>query len=104
MLTAMEAQRPAPQSEQLLIEGGRPLNGRITVAGSKNAALYALAAPLLTAEGLLLPIANAIVVIDPSSGDELRRIPMDGVTAREIVVTDGGTYVRTASGSIVAFR
>ena len=36
--------------EQLLIRGGRPLRGSVAVSGSKNAALYTLAAALLTAE------------------------------------------------------
>lgn len=41
-------------SEQLVIHGGRPLRGRIAVSGSKNAALYAVAAGLLTAEPVIL--------------------------------------------------
>lgn len=93
---------------RVIVAGGR---GDVFAVSSRGGELLwrlsmspVTAAPLLTAEGLLLPIANAIVVIDPSSGDELRRIPMDGITALDIVVTDGGTYVRTASGSIVAFR
>ncbi len=93
---------------RVIVAGGR---GDVFAVSSRGGELLwrlsmspVTAAPLLTADGLLLPIANAIVVVDPSSGDELRRIPMDGVTAHEIVVTDGGTYVRTASGSIVAFR
>ena len=63
MLTAMEAQQPGHQSDQLLIEGGAPLSGRITVSGSKNAALYALAAPLLTAEPVTLHNVPAIADI-----------------------------------------
>src|SRR5438045_7483475 len=38
----------------LLIEGGRPLSGRITVEGNKNAALPLLAACLLTTEECVL--------------------------------------------------
>ena len=40
--------------QQLVIEGGRPLRGRLPASGSKNAALYTLAAALLTAEPVLL--------------------------------------------------
>ena len=42
------------QQQQLAIVGGRPLRGRIPASGSKNAALYALAAALLTAEPVRL--------------------------------------------------
>jgi UDP-N-acetylglucosamine 1-carboxyvinyltransferase len=38
-------------AEKLVIEGGRPLKGRIRVGGSKNSALPLLAATLLPAEG-----------------------------------------------------
>lgn len=93
---------------RVIVAGGR---GDVFAVSSRSGELLwrlstspVTAAPVLTADGLLLPVANAIVVIDPSSGDELRRIPLDGLTAREIVVTEGGTYVRTASGSVVAFR
>ena len=42
------------QQQQLAIVGGRPLRGRLPASGSKNAALYALAASLLTAEPVRL--------------------------------------------------
>src|SRR5215218_7267554 len=40
--------------ESFLIEGGRPLNGRVKAAGNKNAALPLLAACLLTDEPVTL--------------------------------------------------
>ena len=40
--------------DRLVIRGGRPLRGRVTVSGSKNAALYTLAAALLTADPVTL--------------------------------------------------
>jgi UDP-N-acetylglucosamine 1-carboxyvinyltransferase len=40
--------------DQFIIEGGTPLDGRITVSGAKNAALPAMAAALLTGEGVVL--------------------------------------------------
>lgn len=40
--------------DRYVIRGGRPLHGQVTVSGSKNAALYALAAALLTPEPVVL--------------------------------------------------
>ena len=40
--------------DKLLIQGGRPLKGEITIAGAKNAALPILCAALLTAEPVTL--------------------------------------------------
>jgi len=40
--------------DKLLIRGGRPLNGQITISGAKNAALPELCAALLTAEPVTL--------------------------------------------------
>src|SRR4051812_42506625 len=43
-----------PTIESFVIEGGSPLNGRVSAAGNKNAALPILAACLLTAEPVTL--------------------------------------------------
>jgi UDP-N-acetylglucosamine 1-carboxyvinyltransferase len=51
-------------SERLIIRGGKPLKGRIAVSGSKNAAQYAVAAALLTAEPVTLRNVPDIVDID----------------------------------------
>ncbi len=40
--------------EHLVIEGGRPLSGQVRVSGNKNAADYAMAAALLTADDCIL--------------------------------------------------
>src|SRR5689334_7069277 len=40
--------------DKLVIEGGEPLKGEVTVSGAKNAALPILCASLLTAEPLTL--------------------------------------------------
>lgn len=40
--------------DRLVLEGGTPLSGRVTVSGAKNAALPCIAAPLLTAEAVRL--------------------------------------------------
>ncbi len=47
-----------------VIHGGRPLRGSIAVSGSKNAALYALAATLLTADPVTLRNVPRIADID----------------------------------------
>ncbi len=50
-------------ARRLIIRGGHPLKGRVTVSGSKNASLYALAAGLLTAEPVTLRNVPAIADI-----------------------------------------
>lgn len=40
--------------DRFVIEGGKPLDGRVTISGAKNAALPAMAATLLTREPLIL--------------------------------------------------
>ena len=73
----MEAATPIPPAElatekvpmdALVIQGGRPLSGRITVEGNKNAALPLLAACLLTSEDCVLQnvprIRDVAVMID----------------------------------------
>lgn len=40
--------------DKLLIRGGRPLHGEVSIAGAKNAALPALCAALLTTEKVTL--------------------------------------------------
>ena len=41
-------------TERFIIEGGRPLRGRVRVSGNKNAADYAMVAALLTPEDCIL--------------------------------------------------
>src|SRR2546427_1300407 len=46
---------PAPRAmDKFLIEGGKPLEGRVTIRGAKNAALPAMAAALLTDQRVIL--------------------------------------------------
>jgi len=56
--------------DRLIVEGGRPLDGRITAAGSKNAVLPQLAAGILTREPLritgapdLIDVATMLAVL-----------------------------------------
>jgi UDP-N-acetylglucosamine 1-carboxyvinyltransferase len=49
-VTQASADAAARRDPMILIEGGAPLRGRVTIGGAKNAALPALAATLLTSE------------------------------------------------------
>src|SRR4029077_11583735 len=53
---ALSALRAAGRAlmDKLLIEGGRPLEGEVSVSGAKNAALPILCAALLTRDPLVL--------------------------------------------------
>src|SRR6266576_386501 len=51
-------------AESFVIEGGRPLQGRIRASGNKNGALPILAACLLTAEPVLLHNVPRIVDVE----------------------------------------
>ncbi len=53
----------AARAPRLTIEGGRPLRGRLPASGSKNAALYALAACLLSADPVRLHNVPQIIDI-----------------------------------------
>ena len=59
--------------EQLVIRGGRPLRGRVAASGSKNAALYTLAAALLTRDPVTVHNVPAIADIAEMS-DVLRAL------------------------------
>ena len=50
--------------ESFVIEGGRPLNGRVRVAGNKNGALPILAACVLTSEPVVLENVPRITDVD----------------------------------------
>ncbi|MSP21585.1 MAG: UDP-N-acetylglucosamine 1-carboxyvinyltransferase [Dehalococcoidia bacterium] len=52
------------RGQRLIIRGGIPLRGSIPAAGSKNAALYAVAAALLTPETVVLRNVPEVVDID----------------------------------------
>src|SRR5436190_24303479 len=51
-------------AESFVIEGGRPLSGRILAAGNKNGALPILAACLLTTEPVVLRNVPRIVDVE----------------------------------------
>ena len=75
----------SPAEPSYVISGGRPLRGAVTVSGSKNAALYAIAAGLLTADTLTLTNVPRIADIDEMA-ELIRglgaRVQVDGETVR----------------------
>jgi UDP-N-acetylglucosamine 1-carboxyvinyltransferase len=83
---------PGEIMEKFLIEGGVPLNGKVTPAGNKNAALPLLAACLLTDEPIILrnlPRINDVSVMRhllESLGAQVEQVDATSwrVTAREL--------------------
>jgi len=73
----------------------------------EDAAAGATAAPVLTADGLLVPAGDELVLFDAGSGEELSRIDLPAAV-NTLIVTEGGTYAGTAvgrdSGSVIALR
>ncbi|MDA0352214.1 MAG: UDP-N-acetylglucosamine 1-carboxyvinyltransferase [Chloroflexi bacterium] len=81
-------------SERFVIRGGRPLKGEVAVSGSKNAALYTLAAGLLSADPVT--IRNVPEIADIGEMADVCRalgaeVEVDGTTvyiqAREFTAT-----------------
>ena len=96
--------------DQIVIRGGRPLNGTIPIAGSKNAALPLMAACLLTDETLTL--ANLPRLADISTMADLLAelgvtVHMDGgsgnggQSGRVLRLTAGGEIGTTAPYDLV---
>ena len=74
-----------PGGDRLLLRGGRPLRGRVVCSGSKNAALYALAAALLSTEPVTVRNLPAIADIGQMLGllgDLGARVDSTGESAR----------------------
>ncbi len=74
--------------QKLIIQGGRPLNGEITISGAKNAALPILCASLLTHESLT--ISNVPALHDISTMLSLLKQIGTGVAASqssEVILT-----------------
>ena len=78
-------------AETFVIEGGRPLNGRVKAAGNKNAALPILAATVLAAEPVVLANVPRIRDVDTMC-DLLRDIgaDVDWTGANELRVDAAG--------------
>ena len=72
-------------SERFVIHGGRPLQGEVAVSGSKNAALYTVAAALLSADPVT--ISNVPQIADIGEMAEVCRslgaeVEVEGTTVR----------------------
>ena len=68
--------------DKLLIQGGRPLSGEVSISGAKNAALPILCASLLTSEPLHLtnvPHLKDISTMLRLLGDMGVGVTLDGV-------------------------
>ena len=93
------------QQQQLVIEGGKPLRGRLPASGSKNAALYTLAAALLTAEPVLLHNVPEIADIG-EMGRLLRslgaRVSIEGTDVA--IDASGVTELMASPEHVVALR
>jgi outer membrane protein assembly factor BamB len=59
--------------------------------------LGARGAPVLTPDGLVVPVADALVVLDPATGNERTRLTLEE-PPHSVIVTEGGTYVAAGAG------
>lgn len=78
------------QDHMLMVTGGRPLNGRICISGSKNASLPLMAASLLTRDRVVLH--NVPQVADT----ELMRSILQALDGRADPLPDGGMALQAA--------
>ena len=76
--------------DRFLIQGGTPLSGRIPASGSKNSALPALAACILTGEPVTLDRI-------PPVRDIATMIELIGFTGAETSVDGGRVTIRAAN-------
>lgn len=59
--------------------------------------------PLTTSDGVLLPLEDRLLLVDPSTGATLDERPVEG-DLRDVVVTTTGMYVLTTDGTLTAVR
>ncbi len=59
---------------------------------------------MLTADGLLTVQDDALVLIDPTDGSELRRRDFPSGGLRDAIVTSHGTYLVEDNGTLTALR
>ncbi|MDA0365051.1 MAG: PQQ-binding-like beta-propeller repeat protein, partial [Chloroflexi bacterium] len=73
----------------------------------ERADVGARGAPVLTPDGLVVPVANALLVLDPATGDERARVAL-AEPPHALIVTEGGTYVTVGTGAhataVIAIR
>jgi outer membrane protein assembly factor BamB len=109
---------PSPPREWLAVGPATPLapalgDGRVFVAeagagiralaladGAEHWArvdLAVRAAPVLAADGLVVPMPDALLVLDPASGREQARLELPE-PPHAVIVTERGTYIASGSG------
>ena len=95
----------AAMDERLVIRGGRPLRGRVTAFGSKNGALYALAAALLTPDPVTIRNTPEIADIGEMS-DVLRALGARVEASSEAIEVQAAelTELRAPDEHVVALR
>ena len=88
--------------DRYVIRGGRPLHGQVTVSGSKNAALYALAAALLTPDSVTLHNVPRIADIEEMAA-VLRALGAEVTVDGETVTLHASEFTTTvAPAALVA--
>ena len=88
--------------KRLIIEGGRPLRGRVRVSGNKNAADYAMAAALLTADDCILE--NVPDIEDVSfMGSLLQQLgaEVEQLSPSRVRINAGGIHSQDAPSDLV---
>ena len=80
--------------DKLLIRGGNPLRGTVTISGSKNSALPILAASILSEESLR--IANV-----PHLNDVTTMIELLGTIGLDVTVAVSDTHLTLPTKRIV---
>ena len=93
----------SPAEQCYVIQGGRPLHGDVTVSGSKNAALYAVAAGLLTADTLTLTNVPRIADIEEMA-EILRELGSHVEIEGETVRISTPTIISTAPPAEMVMR
>lgn len=101
LATAAETTRPRLREPHLIIEGGRPLSGEVSLPGAKNAALPALVAACLADEEVTLrnvPLGlndvQKLIQLLQDSGAEVRR------EGDDLICRGGGWRGGTLSGEL----
>ncbi len=89
--------------ERYVIRGGRPLRGQVAVSGSKNAALYALAAALLTPDTVTLRNVPRIADIEEMAA-VLRALGADVTVDGETVTLRASTFATTVAPAELVAR
>src|SRR5439155_27391632 len=82
-------------AESFVINGGQPLNGRVTAAGNKNGALPTLAACLLTSEPVVLhnvPRIRDVETMIALIGDLGADVEWSGENEVRVHAADLGTH------------